>query len=200
MKASAAAFFELPLKKKKKYAMAANELQGYGQAYVVSEQRKLNWCDMIVLIILPPENRNFNFWSLTLPSFKEAVEVYSTEVQKVTVVIYVNLSLLMGMDRDGLKRLQDDEISGLQIKHKEERIPVKPIPGCLVVNISDATEILSNGMYKSIEHRAITNEKKPRMSVAAFAFPDEELEIGPLESMWMTEIVCLEFKLVENLD
>lgn len=38
-------------------------------------------------------------------------------------------------------------------------------------------------MYKSIEHRAITNKKKPRMSIAAFAFLDEEQEIGPLESM-----------------
>ena len=38
-------------------------------------------------------------------------------------------------------------------------------------------------MYKSIEHRAITNEKKARISIAAFAFPDEELEIGPVDSM-----------------
>ncbi|XVF23934.1 hypothetical protein REPUB_Repub13aG0082800 [Reevesia pubescens] len=44
--------------------------------------------------------------------------------------------------------LQDDEITGLQIKQKEEWIPVKPIPNCLVVNIGDAIEIMSNGMYK----------------------------------------------------
>lgn len=44
-------------------------------------------------------------------------------------------------------------------------------------------QILSNGVYKSIEHRAITNEKKERISIATFVFPDEEQEIGPLESM-----------------
>ena len=52
MKAAVTDFFELPLEEKKKYAMAANDLQGYGQAYVVSEQQKLNWCDMIFLITL----------------------------------------------------------------------------------------------------------------------------------------------------
>ena len=43
-------------------------------------------------------------------------------------------------------------------------------------------QILSNGMYKSIEHRAITNEKKARISIAAFSAPNDELEIGPLDS------------------
>ncbi|OMP08410.1 Oxoglutarate/iron-dependent dioxygenase, partial [Corchorus olitorius] len=43
--------------------------------------------------------------------------------------------------------------------------------------------ILSNGMYKSIEHRAVTNEKNSRISVAAFAFPDDEVEVGPVDSM-----------------
>ena len=94
------------------------------------------------------------------------MEVYSTKVQKVAEEIYANLSVLMGMDKDGLKRLQgelkqllrinyyppcsrpdlvlgvsshsdgssltlllqDDEITGIQIKHKEEWVPVKPIP------------------------------------------------------------------------
>ncbi|XP_022764520.1 protein SRG1-like [Durio zibethinus] len=221
MKASVAAFFELPLEEKNKYAKAANEIQGYGQNFVVSEDQKLDWSDMIYLITVPPENRNFKFWPLTLPGFKETVEAYSSEVQKVAEEMYGNLSLLMGIDRDGLKKLQgelkqgirmnyypvcsrpdlvlgisshsdgslftlllqDDDITGLQIKHKETWIGVKPIPNSLVVNIGDATEILSNGKYKSIEHRACTNEKKPRMSVATFVFPDDEVEIGPLESM-----------------
>ena len=70
MKAAVAAFFELPLEEKKKYAKAANEIQGYGQNFVVSEQQKLDWSDMIYLITVPPENRNFKFWPLTLPGFK----------------------------------------------------------------------------------------------------------------------------------
>lgn len=44
-------------------------------------------------------------------------------------------------------------------------------------------QVLSNGVYKSIEHRAVTNQKKPRISIATFLVPEDELEIGPLESM-----------------
>lgn len=70
MKTAVAAFFELPLQEKKKYAMAANDLQGYGQAYVVSEEQKLDWNDIIFLITLPTEKRNFKFWPVTSPGFK----------------------------------------------------------------------------------------------------------------------------------
>ncbi|KAK3231909.1 hypothetical protein Dsin_003790 [Dipteronia sinensis] len=77
MKAAEDAFFKLPLEEKKKYAMGENDLQGYGQGYVV--------------------------WS--------------------------------------------------------------------------------NGVYKSIEHRAVTNEKRSRTSIATFFMPGDQVEIGPLESM-----------------
>ncbi|OMP08403.1 Oxoglutarate/iron-dependent dioxygenase [Corchorus olitorius] len=221
MKEAVRAFFELPLEEKKKYAMAENDLHGYGQAYVLSEDQKLDWCDIIVLFTLPPEIKRFKFWPLTIPGFKESVELFSTEVQKVIEEINANLSLLMGMDRDGLEKLQgklkqglrmnyyppclkpdlvlgisphsdggtltlllqDDEITGLQIKHKDDWIPVKPIPNSLVMNVGDVIEILSNGMYKSIEHRAVTNEKNSRISVAVFAFPEDEVEVSPVDSM-----------------
>ncbi|WRX12459.1 Non-hem dioxygenase N-terminal domain - like 3 [Theobroma cacao] len=159
MKSAVAAFFALPLEEKKMYAMAENDLHGYGQGCVVSEQQKLDWCDMMALMTLPPESRNFKFWPLTLPGFNPHSDGGS-------------LTLL----------LQDDEITGLQIRHKEEWIPVKPIPNSLVMNIGDAVEIQSNGMHKIIEHRAITNEEKPRISIATFVFPDDEQKIGPLES------------------
>ena len=111
---------------------------------------------------------------------REAMERYSAEAEKVTEEICANISLLMGMDRDGLKRfngktkqamrinyyppcsrpdlvlgisphsdsdlitllLQDDEIPGLQIRHKDEWFLVKPIPNALVVNIGDVMEVL----------------------------------------------------------
>ncbi|KAJ0102249.1 hypothetical protein Patl1_06430 [Pistacia atlantica] len=141
--------------------------------------------------------------------------------QKLSDELAAKLSLLMGMDKEGLKKLygemkqamrlnyypacsrpdlvlgvsahsdasaltlllQDDEITALQIRHKGTWVPVKPIPNALVVNIGDVAEAWSNGVYKSIEHRAVTNVNKARMSIATFMMPNEELEIGPLESM-----------------
>ncbi|PPR93369.1 hypothetical protein GOBAR_AA27305 [Gossypium barbadense] len=127
--------------------------------------------------------------------FQEALEEYSREMQKIGEEIQANLSVLMGLKRDELKTLtQMAQVSLCCCKMMmsvllsksstmQVGIPVKPIPNSLVLNIDDATEIQSNGMYKSIEHRVITNEKKARISIATFMFPDDEQEIGPLEAM-----------------
>jgi len=41
------------------------------------------------------------------------------------------------------------------------------------------TQILTNGIYRSIEHRATVNSKKERISVAAFHRPQMSKVIGP---------------------
>lgn len=41
----------------------------------------------------------------------------------------------------------------------------------------------SNGKYKSIEHRAVANDKKARISCASFLIPHDEVEIEPLDHM-----------------
>ncbi|KAJ6772736.1 hypothetical protein OIU74_018866 [Salix koriyanagi] len=41
----------------------------------------------------------------------------------------------------------------------------------------------SNGAYKSGEHRAVTNVTAARMSVATFVIPDDDVELGPVETM-----------------
>ncbi|KAH9304563.1 hypothetical protein KI387_008967, partial [Taxus chinensis] len=67
--------------------------------------------------------------------------------------------------------LQDDETVGLQICKDGEWIPVQPIPGALVINIGDMLEVMSNGRYKSVEHRAVTNIDRDRISIVMFYDP-----------------------------
>ncbi|KAI4307605.1 hypothetical protein L6164_030777 [Bauhinia variegata] len=142
-------FLELPLVEKNKYAMAENDIQGYRQAYVVSQDQKLDWNDLIFLLTYPPECRNLNYWPLTPPGFKKTVEDYSTEIYRVTGEIYANLSLIeendtLGRHSDGCAitlLLRDDDITGLQVKHEESWIPVKPLPGVLVFNVGDIVEM-----------------------------------------------------------
>ena len=70
MKTAVLAFFELPLEEKKKYSMAENDIQGYGQGYVVSDQQKLDWCDLIFLLTQPNKYKQIKYWPLTVPGFK----------------------------------------------------------------------------------------------------------------------------------
>ncbi|KAK7255852.1 hypothetical protein RIF29_29276 [Crotalaria pallida] len=79
--------------------------------------------------------------------------------------------------------MQDDDVSGLEIKHKGNWVPVNPIPDALVINVADMLEIWSNGKYKSIEHRAIINKNKGRTSYALFISPMYDVEVEPVDSM-----------------
>lgn len=42
---------------------------------------------------------------------------------------------------------------------------------------------MSNGEYKSIEHRAVVNPEKERLSIAAFHSPNIRTMIGPLPDL-----------------
>ncbi|KAF7034231.1 hypothetical protein CFC21_045272 [Triticum aestivum] len=64
--------------------------------------------------------------------------------------------------------LQVSPVHGLQIRRNGGWVPVMPLPGALVVNVGDVVEVLTNGRYKSVEHRAVVNACEQRMSIAAF--------------------------------
>jgi isopenicillin N synthase-like dioxygenase len=46
-------FFKLPMEEKKKYWQEPEDLEGYGQVFVVSEDQKLDWGDMFYMVTLP---------------------------------------------------------------------------------------------------------------------------------------------------
>lgn len=50
-------FFKLPLEEKKKFNQLDGDVEGYGQAFVVSNEQKLDWADMFYMITLPAELR-----------------------------------------------------------------------------------------------------------------------------------------------
>ncbi|GLJ27815.1 hypothetical protein SUGI_0545890 [Cryptomeria japonica] len=170
MKGIVREFIQLPLEEKLKYKI--QEIEGYGQTFVASDDQILDWADTMSLTTLPPENRKMDFWPTKPSDFRETVDQYALEIQK-----FQNTVLCLLSENAGLK--PDDETVGLQICKDGEWIPVQPIPGALVINIGDMLEVISNGIYKSIEHRAVTNMDRDRISIAMFWSPSGETEVGP---------------------
>ncbi|KAA8524489.1 hypothetical protein F0562_010912 [Nyssa sinensis] len=89
------------------------------------------------------------------------------------------LGLVGHSDHGGLTILMQNDVEGLQVKHDENWVAVPHVPGTFVVNIGDYLEILSNGRYKSVEHRAIVNAEKTRISVAAALGPEMMATVAP---------------------
>ncbi|KAK7395259.1 hypothetical protein VNO78_15810 [Psophocarpus tetragonolobus] len=181
MKEATVKFSELPIEEKNKYAMDSNDIQGYGQAYVVSEEQTLDWSDILMLLTHPTRYRKLQFWPKTPDGFKEIIEAYASEIKRVGEELLSSLSLIMGMDKHVLLGLHKESLQ--EIRHQGGWVPVTPISDALVVNVGDVLEILSNAKYKSIEHRAVTNKNKGRISCALFFCPHDDVEIEPLDHM-----------------
>ncbi|XP_073025741.1 jasmonate-induced oxygenase 4 [Primulina eburnea] len=123
--------------------------------------------------------------SLGLPSssIKDSIgEFY----QNITVSYYppcpqpeLTLGLQSHSDIGAITLIIQDDIGGLEVLKDGEWVPINPLPHAIVVILSDQTEIITNGEYKSAVHRAITNAKKARLSVSSFHDPAKTKIIRP---------------------
>lgn len=92
--------------------------------------------------------------------------------------------LVMGLpahtDHGLLTLLMQNEHSGLQIEHNGKWIPVNPVPNSFLINTGDHLEIITNGKYKSIVHRAVVmNKKAARISVGTAHGPTLDTIVTP---------------------
>ncbi|KAI3805726.1 hypothetical protein L1987_21611 [Smallanthus sonchifolius] len=76
--------------------------------------------------------------------------------------------------------LPDHHVSGLQVRKDNAWLTVKPIPNAFIINLADQLEVVSNGQYKSVEHRVIVNSNQDRLSLAFFYNPRGDILIRPL--------------------
>ena len=60
-------FFKLPYEEKKKLWQQPNDLEGFGQLFVVSDEQKLDWSDMFFIATLPHNTRKGDLFD-KLPS------------------------------------------------------------------------------------------------------------------------------------
>ncbi|PIA37582.1 hypothetical protein AQUCO_03000267v1 [Aquilegia coerulea] len=123
--------------------------------------------------------------SLSLPSsfIEDAVgEIY----QNITISYYppcpqpdLTLGLQSHSDMGAITLLIQDDVEGLHVLKDGEWITVQPITDAIVVILADQTEIITNGHYRSSQHRAVTNAQQARLSVATFHDPAKSRKISP---------------------
>ncbi|KAM0045091.1 putative oxoglutarate/iron-dependent dioxygenase, non-hem dioxygenase domain-containing protein [Helianthus debilis subsp. tardiflorus] len=100
-----------------------------------------------------------------------------------------NPELTVGVGRHSdvstLTILLQDDIGGLYVRNTKTMkwVHVPPVNGSLVINVGDALQIMSNGKYKSVEHRVTANGNDNRISVPIFVNPRPSDIIGPLVEM-----------------
>jgi len=82
-------------------------------------------------------------------------------------------------DPNVLTLLLQDEVPGLQVFNNGHWIAVNPIPNSFVINIGDQLQVLSNGRYRSVLHRAVVSSSRARISIPTFYCPSPDAVIDP---------------------
>ncbi|MCL7029805.1 hypothetical protein MKW94_024686 [Papaver nudicaule] len=99
-----------------------------------------------------------------------------------------NPDLTVGVGRHSdlaaLTILLQDDIGGLFVKAQDKGwIEIPPVEDAHVINVGDTLEILSNGRYKSVEHRVLASNTRARVSVPIFVTPNRPTTIGPIPGL-----------------
>ncbi|KAL3742211.1 hypothetical protein ACJRO7_017659 [Eucalyptus globulus] len=82
---------------------------------------------------------------------------------------------------------QDDKVGGLQLLKDGKWIDVPPLKHSIVINLGDQLEVITNGKYKSVEHRVIAQADGNRMSIASFYNPGSDAVICPAPALLKEE-------------
>lgn len=226
-------FLSLPVEEKKKLRQTPEDMQGFGQLFVVSKNQKLEWADLFYTTTLPSYARNTRLFPNIPQPFRDNLETYCLELQNVCITIIKHMAKALKVEPNEILELFEDggqemrmnyyppcpqpenviglnphsdagaltillqanDIEGLQIRKDGQWISVKPLTNAFVINVGDILEILTNGIYRSIEHRATVNSEKERISVAAFHRPQINKVIGPTPTLVTPERPALFKKL-----
>ncbi|XP_059067692.1 flavonol synthase/flavanone 3-hydroxylase-like [Cryptomeria japonica] len=187
------AFFELPIEEKELYKREGGNNAGYGSNVGISADAKLDWRDTYYNnIVWPVSQRVMSKWPKQPSDFTEVMDEYSKKICKLWEVLMQALCGGLGLANENAldealggerKEIHFDQTPGLQVLKGDEWINVPCIPGALVINIGDQIEILSNGKYKSIEHRSFVQKNHVRMSWPMFCTPSQNVIISPLKEL-----------------
>ncbi|KAH7568650.1 hypothetical protein JRO89_XS06G0028100 [Xanthoceras sorbifolium] len=176
-------FFKLPIEEKKKYGQKGGDVEGYGNSEALEAySAELKNVSGKILKLMGKNLRIMDTNEMT--TMLEGRQAMSFNYYPACPEPEQVIGLAPHSDFSGLTILLEvNDVQGLQIKKDEMWIPVKSLPDAFIINIGDTFEILSNGTYRSIEHRATVNSLKERMSIATFCSPSLDGEIGPAPSL-----------------
>ncbi|KAI6678382.1 hypothetical protein NL676_039178 [Syzygium grande] len=79
--------------------------------------------------------------------------------------------------------LMQNGVGGLEVYHDGKWVKADLIPNAFVVNTADQLEIMSNGKYKSVLHRAIVNNKVARLSIPFSTGPSPDTVVVPAKQL-----------------
>ncbi|KAI8525753.1 hypothetical protein RHMOL_Rhmol13G0254600 [Rhododendron molle] len=194
-------FFNLPMEEKKKFWQDSKDYEGFGQAFVFSEEQKLDWADMFALTTLPTHLRKPHlFPKLPLP-FRDTLDNYANELKHLAMKILDFIAKALKMKTEEMRGLFKDGRQAMRMNYyppcpqPEKVIGLTPhsdsvgLTILLQINEVEGLQIRKDGMWvpvKPLPETFVVNIGdilEERLSIATAYSPGYDEEMGPAPSM-----------------
>ncbi|KAL2331276.1 hypothetical protein Fmac_018857 [Flemingia macrophylla] len=110
-------FFNLPMSEKKKFWQTPEHMEGFGQAFILSEDQKLDWCDLFYMTTLPKHSRMPRlFPQLPLP-FRDTMELYSQNMKNLGMVIIAHMAKALKIEEMEIRELFEDGLQAMRMNY-----------------------------------------------------------------------------------
>ncbi|KAE7997662.1 hypothetical protein FH972_002277 [Carpinus fangiana] len=93
-------FFDLPMAVKRKYSREVDDIEGYGNDMILSQQQTLDWTDRLYLTVNPQDQRRLKFWPESPEDFRDILDDYTIKLGKVTEVVLKGMARSLNLEDD----------------------------------------------------------------------------------------------------
>ncbi|XP_023759956.1 protein SRG1 [Lactuca sativa] len=93
-------FFRFSGEEKKKYLRAEDNIEGYGNDMVLSENQTLDWNDRLYLNVLPKQQRRLQFWPQNPSNFREVVDEYVSKIELINEFLLKALARSLNLEEN----------------------------------------------------------------------------------------------------
>ncbi|KAH7847202.1 hypothetical protein Vadar_023205 [Vaccinium darrowii] len=174
-------FFNLPMEEKKEYeGRTFGSRLGLEQGEVAEEYSKRT--REVIKELLKGVSESLGFEQSYIEkamNLESGLQIFAANLYPLCPQPELAMGIPAHTDHGLLTLLIENEIGGLQIQHNGKWFNVNPLPNSFLVNTDDHLEILSNGRYKSIKHRAVVNSNATRISIAVPLGPSLDTVVSP---------------------
>ncbi|XP_024966896.1 protein SRG1-like isoform X2 [Cynara cardunculus var. scolymus] len=93
-------FFRSSVEEKKKCLRADDDIEGYGNDMVLSNQQTLDWTDRLYLTVLPKHQQRLQFWPQIPCHFREVLDEYGSKIELINEVVLKALARSLNLEEN----------------------------------------------------------------------------------------------------
>ncbi|XP_059669337.1 oxoglutarate-dependent flavonoid 7-O-demethylase 1-like [Cornus florida] len=110
-------FFNLPLEEKMRYKLRPDDVEGYGQTILQSEDQKVDWADRFYMITNPLHRRKPHLLPELPSALRNSLESYLSELQKLAMRVFGLMAKALKIDKREIEEMFENGMQSVRMTY-----------------------------------------------------------------------------------